>query len=157
MQATIPVELLELKARFDQWRANRKYKRELIPADLRQAAIDISRRYPRALVRRILKVDPWRLNRPASKKTAPVAGRKKQQTTFFTLPTYAVSPDQGVASSTQLIVACSSSVPTAHVSLSLCLSLILFRSIGSPLIFCGAINHDSTHSAAPNPTRLQTD
>jgi hypothetical protein len=97
MQTTIPVELLELKARFEQWRANRKYKRELMPADLRQAAIDISRRYPRALVRRLLKIDPWRLSRPASKKPAPTAGRNKEQTTFFTFPTYAVSPDQDFA------------------------------------------------------------
>jgi hypothetical protein len=27
----IPVDLLELQARFDQWRANRKYNREHIP------------------------------------------------------------------------------------------------------------------------------
>jgi hypothetical protein len=99
MQTTIPAELLELKARFDQWRANRKYKRELMPADLRQAAIDISRRYPRALVRRLLKIDLWRLSKPTSKKSAPAAGHKKQQTAFFTFPTYAVSPDQGVTSS----------------------------------------------------------
>jgi len=28
----IPDDLLELQARFDQWRANRKYNREPIPA-----------------------------------------------------------------------------------------------------------------------------
>jgi len=99
MQTTIPAELLELKARFDQWRANRKYKRELMPADLRQAAIDISRRFPRALVRRVLKIDPWRLSRPTSKKPTPAAGRKKRQTTFFTFPTSTVPPDQGLNSS----------------------------------------------------------
>src|SRR5262249_57116462 len=92
MQTTIPAELLELKARFDQWRANRKYKRELMPADLQQAAIDISPRFPRALVRRVLKIDPWRLSRPPSKKPTPAAGPKKRHTTFFTFPTSPVHP-----------------------------------------------------------------
>jgi hypothetical protein len=35
-----------------------------MPAELRQAAVKISRRYPHALVRRVLKIDPWRFNRP---------------------------------------------------------------------------------------------
>jgi hypothetical protein len=43
MMDSIPNELLELKARFDQWRANRKYLREPIPDELRNAAMEISR------------------------------------------------------------------------------------------------------------------
>ena len=31
MNSTIPAELLELKARFETWRTNRKYVREPIP------------------------------------------------------------------------------------------------------------------------------
>jgi len=42
----IPDDLLELQARFDQWRANRKYNREPIPDQLRDAALEMSRRYP---------------------------------------------------------------------------------------------------------------
>ena len=43
---TIPADLIELKARFDAWRASRKYVREPIPDDLWSAAADLSRRYP---------------------------------------------------------------------------------------------------------------
>jgi hypothetical protein len=91
METTIPAELLDLKTRLDQWRANRKYLRQPMPAELRQAAIAISRRYPGALVRRVLNLDPWRLNRSATKKPASTTARKKQRTTFFQLPTDAVS------------------------------------------------------------------
>jgi hypothetical protein len=61
METTIPDELLELKARLDQWRATRKHVREAIPDELRNAAIEMSGKYPRKLIRRILKLDPWRL------------------------------------------------------------------------------------------------
>src|SRR5215471_16925061 len=58
METTIPAELLELKSRFDHWRKTRRYSRQPLPEDLRQAAMEICRLYPRALVRRVLKVDP---------------------------------------------------------------------------------------------------
>ena len=58
MNSTIPIDLLELKARFDTWRANRKFVREPIPDELRQAAAEMSQRYPPSLVGRILKLDP---------------------------------------------------------------------------------------------------
>jgi hypothetical protein len=48
---SIPDDLLELQARFDQWRANRKYKREHVPDQLRDAALEMSRRYPQSLLR----------------------------------------------------------------------------------------------------------
>jgi hypothetical protein len=34
METTIPNELLELKARLDQWRATRKHVRQPIPVEL---------------------------------------------------------------------------------------------------------------------------
>jgi len=83
METTIPAELLNLKARLDQWRANRKYLRQPLPPDLRQEVIAISRRYPGALLRRVLKIDPWRLSISTVKKPKPSATRKKEQTTFF--------------------------------------------------------------------------
>ena len=43
---TIPADLIELKARFDAWRASRKYVQEPIPDDLWSAAVDLRRRYP---------------------------------------------------------------------------------------------------------------
>jgi len=92
MQTTIPADLRDLKARLDQWRANRKYIRQPMPADLRQAAVKISRRHPYGLVRRVLKIDPWRLNRQATKKSSPITARNKQHTAFFTLPTDAALP-----------------------------------------------------------------
>jgi hypothetical protein len=38
MNSTIAADLLELKARFETWRANRKYVREPIPDELWNAA-----------------------------------------------------------------------------------------------------------------------
>ena len=91
MDTTIPAELLELKARFDEWRATRKYIREPIPAELRQAAVEMSQRYPPAVVNRVLKLDPWRLNGRA-KQSELKPTRKKPQTAFFKLPTGAALP-----------------------------------------------------------------
>jgi hypothetical protein len=92
METTIPAELLDLKARLDQWRANRKYLREPLPEGLRQAVVGASQKYPGLLLRRVLKIDPWRLNKSMAKKPAPAATRKKQQTAFFKLPADAVLP-----------------------------------------------------------------
>jgi hypothetical protein len=81
----IPDQLLELQARFDQWRANRKYQREPIPDELREAALEMSRRYPRSLLQRVLKIQLCRL----MPKTKPHARRSKPQqaqTAFFKLP-----------------------------------------------------------------------
>jgi hypothetical protein len=63
MTSTIPADLLELKARFEIWRTNRKYVREPIPDELWKAAADLSRRYPPSLVGRVLKLDPSRLKK----------------------------------------------------------------------------------------------
>jgi hypothetical protein len=93
METTIPTDLLELKARFDQWRTTRQYNRQPMPAELRQAAVKISRRYPQALLRRVLKIDPWRLNRLTTKKPAHATARKKRHTAFFKLPHKAVLPE----------------------------------------------------------------
>ena len=92
MQTTIPADLLKLKARLDQWRATRKHIRQPLPTELRQAVLKISRRHPYGLVRRVLKIDPWRLNGPTAKKSAPLAARKQQHPAFFSLPTAAVLP-----------------------------------------------------------------
>ena len=99
---TIPAELLELKARFDQWRKKRRHIREPIPVELRQAALNISQRYQPSFVRRLLKIDPWRLKRAESKRLARVTSRKKTQPAFFHWPVEAASP---AAPSTILSVA----------------------------------------------------
>jgi hypothetical protein len=69
MNSIIPADLLELRARFETWRANRKYVREPIPSDLLNAAADLSRHYPPSLVARSLGPVPS-LQRFSPKRTA---------------------------------------------------------------------------------------
>ena len=80
----IPDQLLELQARFDQWRANRKYQREPVPDELREAALEMSRRYPPSLLQRVLKIQPCRLM-PKTKPPARRSKRQQPQTAFFNL------------------------------------------------------------------------
>ena len=87
MNSTIPADLLELRARFETWRANRKYVREPIPNDLWNAAADLSRRYPPSLVGRVLKIDSSRLKKFLIKRSARTSVRKKPQAAFFQVPT----------------------------------------------------------------------
>jgi len=42
MYSTVPVDLLKLKDRLEAWRATRKYTRQPIPDEFRQAANDDS-------------------------------------------------------------------------------------------------------------------
>jgi hypothetical protein len=81
----IPDDLLDLQSRFVQWRANRKYNREPIPDELRDAALEMSRRYPPSLLRRVLKIQLCRLTPKAE--THPRRSKPQQaQTAFFKLP-----------------------------------------------------------------------
>ncbi|MBX3278374.1 MAG: hypothetical protein KF868_10270 [Acidobacteria bacterium] len=89
-ETTIPADLLELKARLDDWRAGRTHHRQPIPGDLREAVLEMSRLYMPSLVRRILKIDPWRLKKGTANK--PARSRKKPKTEFFTLPPDAALP-----------------------------------------------------------------
>jgi len=84
VDSTVPADLLKLKARLEAWRATRRYARQPIPVEFRQTAAEMARRYSPSLVRRILKLDPWRLKKPEIKRADRV--RRKPQTTFFTLP-----------------------------------------------------------------------
>src|SRR5262245_50830003 len=95
MNSTIPADLLELKARFETWRANRKFVREPIPDELWNAAADLSRRYPPSLVGRVLKLDSSRLKKFLLKRSPRTSVRKKLQATFFQLPTGIALPEVG--------------------------------------------------------------
>lgn len=104
----IPDDLLELQARFDQWRANRKYNREPIPDQLRDAALEMSHRYPSSLLRQVLKIQLCRLM-PKAKNNARRSKRQQPQTAFFKLPPPATSlgaesstPQSSTASRLQL-------------------------------------------------------
>src|SRR5574341_288408 len=101
--STIPADLLELKARLLAWRKSRKHLRQPLPDELRQATIEMIRRYSPSLVRRVLKLDPWRLKRSATKK--PARARRRPQTAFFTLPPDAASPEPSL-SALQTAAAC---------------------------------------------------
>jgi len=95
MNSTIPADLLELKNRFETWRANRKYLREPIPDGLWNAAADLSRSYPTSLVGRVLKIDPSRLKKFLLKRSPRASVRKKPHATFFQLPTELALPEAG--------------------------------------------------------------
>lgn len=90
---SIPAQLLELQTRLDAWRADRKYLRQPLPDELRKAALELSRRYPPSLLRRVLKIDPWRLNKElAVKRSSRATARESPPPAFFKLPEMAVSP-----------------------------------------------------------------
>ena len=95
MNSTIPADLLELKDRFETWRANRKYLREPIPNELWNEAAELSRRYPPSLVGRVLKIDASRLKKFLIKRSARTSTRKKPQATFLQLPAGIVLPEVG--------------------------------------------------------------
>lgn len=96
---SIPADLLELQARFTHWRATRKYNREPIPEELRIATLEMARRYPPSLLRRVLKFDPARLkNKQPAKRSSRAAARKSPLPAFFKLPDPATFPSQSSAS-----------------------------------------------------------
>jgi len=98
VDSTVPAELLKLKIRLEAWRATRKYARQPIPNEFRHAAAEMTERYSPSLVRRILKLDPWRLKKPETKRSDRV--HRKPQTTFFTLsPDIALPEPRPVATS----------------------------------------------------------
>jgi hypothetical protein len=95
LNSTIPADLLELKARFETWRTNRKYVREPIPDELWNAAANLSQCYPPSLVGRVLKLDLSRLKKFLLTQPARTSTRKKPQTAFFQLPTEIALPEAG--------------------------------------------------------------
>jgi len=84
MDSTVPADLLKLKTQLEAWRATRRYARQPIPDEFRQAAAEMAGRYSPSLVRRILKLALWRLKTPETKR--PDRVHRKPQTAFFTLP-----------------------------------------------------------------------
>jgi hypothetical protein len=80
MNSIIPADLLELKARFETRRTNRKYVREPIPDGLRKAASELSRCHPPSLVGRVLKLDPSKLKKLLIKRSARTSVREKPRT-----------------------------------------------------------------------------
>jgi hypothetical protein len=104
MDSSVPADLLKLKARLDAWRSTRKYARQPIPDEFRQAASEMTTRYSPSLVRRVLKLDPWRLKKFDTKK--PARARKPPQTAFFTLLPEAAFQEPPSSAPPQAAAAC---------------------------------------------------
>jgi len=68
MDSTVPADLLKLKDRLEAWRAARKYSRQPIPSEFRQAAAEMAGRYSPSLVRSVLKRVPLVSRRALEKK-----------------------------------------------------------------------------------------
>jgi hypothetical protein len=104
MTNQIPSDLLKFKIRLDAWRKKRKYLRQPLPDELRGAALELCRRYPHSLIRRVLKLQPSRLKSPDSNRqtrsttiAARARSRKQPPTAFFELPIGVASPKPGPA------------------------------------------------------------
>jgi hypothetical protein len=91
MDSTVPADLLKLKDRLEAWRATRKYTRQPIPDEFRQAAAEMASRYSPSLVRSVLKLDPGRLKKPETKRSDRV--HRMPQSAFFTLPPEIAVPE----------------------------------------------------------------
>jgi hypothetical protein len=85
MDTNIPAELLDLKARFDEWNKTRKCIRSRIPEDLRLTTIEMLHRYPSALISDLCRISRSTLNRI---RRDPKKSHKKSKPKgpFFTLP-----------------------------------------------------------------------
>ena len=60
MDSIFPQDLLDLKLRVDHWRTTRRFIREAIPTELRQAITECLSRHPVRLIKKALKLDPYR-------------------------------------------------------------------------------------------------
>ena len=68
-----PAGLLNRKNRLDHWRHTRRFVREALPAELREAIIQILSRHPVSLIKQALKLDPCRF-RTSSINTSSALG-----------------------------------------------------------------------------------
>lgn len=95
MDSQLPAELLNLKNRFDHWRAHRRRILERMPDDLRRDALEMLDLHPPSLLRRVLKINPRSLKRTTrrpsiSTSTPPV--EPPPPPIFFQLSADASSP-----------------------------------------------------------------
>jgi hypothetical protein len=78
MTSTTPADLLELKARFETWRANRKYVREPIPDELWKIALGHPR-LPRAQSRPSANIGQVRIGSNSLCHAVPPQGDNKSR------------------------------------------------------------------------------
>ena len=99
MTDQIPSDLLKFKIRLDAWRKKRKYLRQPLPDGLRREVLELCRRHPHSLIRRVLKLQPSRLKSPDKsrlRRSATTAARsrarKQSPAAFFELPILPAEP-----------------------------------------------------------------
>lgn len=98
---SITPELLEMKARLDAWRAERNHIRQALPAELKSAILELSPRYSPSILRRVLKINPWKLKRaPTVASASRVSARRSTTTAFFKLPDPTITPTLSPSSRT---------------------------------------------------------
>jgi len=84
----LPADLLELKARFDDWRKTRKSSRARTPDELLNAALALRDRYPLRLICRICRLSSKTLNRISTDTPAPK--KRKANASFYKLPAFPI-------------------------------------------------------------------
>lgn len=86
MDSTIPQDLLDLKDRIEHWRNTRRFSRQAMPPELRDALAEALSRHRVCLIKRALKLNPRRF-RPSPPRP-PAATRSvdtTQQVDFLAL------------------------------------------------------------------------
>lgn len=98
MNSTTPQDLLDLKSRIDLWRSTRRFIRQPIPDDIRLAIAQAASRHSPGLVKKVLKLDPYRFKpAPSSRKKPAKSASSIQQIDFVTLaPTTDPLPDHAL-------------------------------------------------------------
>ena len=96
MDSIAPQDLLDLKSRIDQWRNTRQFIRQVMPGDIRPAIAEAASRHPLRLVKKVLKLNPYRFKTASSSTPTPTKSTSPlQQIDFVTLsPTTDPLPDQ---------------------------------------------------------------
>ena len=85
MDSTFPQDLLDLKLRVDHWRTTRRFIREALPTELRQAVTECLSRHPVRLIKKALNLDPYRFRMTTSPPVS-VRPRDRQRIDFVALP-----------------------------------------------------------------------
>lgn len=83
MNSTTPQDLLDLKSRIDLWRSTRRFIRQPIPDDIRLAIAQAASRHSPSLVKKVLKLDPYRFKPASSSTTKPAKSLSSLQQIDF--------------------------------------------------------------------------
>jgi hypothetical protein len=85
MDSTFPQDLLNLKIRVDHWRTTRPFIREALPTELREAITECLSRHPIRLIKKALKLYPYRF-RMTSSPPVSVRPRDHQRVDLVAIP-----------------------------------------------------------------------